>query len=136
MVIVIPIEPRTKKNHQQIIKVHGRPIIVPSKQYKDYEKECLEYIEEDDRKKINYPVNVKCEFYMGTRRKCDLVNCLQAIDDILVMAGVLEDDNYTIIQSHNGSRVFYDKEFPRTVVTIERIKNDRKRDIREIKSKI
>lgn len=125
MKIVIPIEPRTKKNHQRIIKVHGKPIIVPSKQYKDYEKACMEYIEESDRKQIDYPVNVKCEFYMGTRRKCDLNNLLEAVTDVLTLAGVVADDNYTIIQSHDGSRVFYDKEFPRTVITIRRIKNER-----------
>lgn len=121
MKIVIPIEPRTKKNHQQIIKVHGRPIIVPSKQYKDYEKECLEYIEEDDRKKINYPVNVKCEFYMGTRRRVDITNLLQSILDILCVSDIIEDDNRNIVYSLDGTRVFYDKENPRTVIEITKL---------------
>ena len=55
---------------------------------------------------------------MGTRRKVDLVNLLEALDDILVHYGVLEDDNCGIIVSHDGSRVHYDKENPRTEVTI------------------
>lgn len=121
--IIIPIEPRTKKNHQQIIKNRstGALMVIPSKQYKEYEKDCMEHIPEDIRRGIDYPVNVCCKFYMGTKRKCDLVNLLQSIDDILVRAGVLADDNYTVIESHDGSRVFYDKEFPRTVVEIRRI---------------
>lgn len=122
MSLVIPIEPRTKKNSQQIIQVHGRPIIVPSKQYKAYEKACMDYILPEMREGIDTPVNVECHFYMGTKRKCDLTNLLEAIDDILVRAGVLADDNYTIIAGHDGSRVGYDKECPRTVVIIKEMR--------------
>ncbi len=136
MKIIIPIEPRTKKNSQRIIRVHGKPIIVPSKQYKDYEKACMGYIDDTDRKKIDYPVNVKCAFYMGTRRKCDLTNLLEAIDDILVKSEVLADDNYSIIESHDGSRVYYDNEFPRTVVEIRRLKDDRLRNIPKSKKNV
>lgn len=115
--IVIPIEPRTKKNSQQIIMIKGRPIIVPSKQYKAYEKACKEFIPKTD-KPIDYYVNIQCKYYMPTRRKCDLTNLLEATDDILVHYGVLEDDNYSIIYSHDGSRVYYDKENPRTEILI------------------
>ena len=118
MKIVIPIEPRTKKNSQQIVMVKGRPIIMPSKIYKKYEKDCFEYITDDQKLNIDYPVEVRCHFFLGTHRKCDLTNLLQAVDDILVMAGVLSDDNYSIICSHDGSRVFYDKENPRTEIEI------------------
>jgi hypothetical protein len=55
---------------------------------------------------------------MPTHRKCDLTNMLEAVDDILVGASVLQDDNFTIVQSHDGSRVMYDKEHPRTEVYI------------------
>jgi Holliday junction resolvase RusA-like endonuclease len=122
--IVIPIEPRTKKNHQQIIrnKSTGALMVIPSKQYKEYEKDCMEHIPTEYKKRIDYPVTVSCKFYMGTKRKCDLVNLLQSIDDILVRAGVLADDNFTVIESHDGSRVLYDKECPRTVIEIKRTK--------------
>lgn len=40
------------------------------------------------------------------------------MDDALVAAGVLADDNSQIIVSHDGSRVLYDKDNPRTEVTI------------------
>lgn len=69
---------------------------------------------------IAEPVEVKCLFYMPTRRKVDLTNLLEAIDDILVYAGTLADDNSNIIVSHDGSRVLYDKENPRTEVYISR----------------
>ena len=67
---------------------------------------------------ISCPVEVSCEYYMPTRRKVDLVNLLEATLDILVRAEILDDDNSNIVVSHDGSRVRYDKENPRSVVTI------------------
>lgn len=89
---------------------------MPSEQYKRYERDAMWFIPKYRR--IDLPVNVKCLFYMPTRRKCDLTNLLEAIDDILVKAGLLADDNYTVIESHDGSRVYYDKDRPRTEVYI------------------
>ena len=71
---------------------------------------------------IDYPVNIKCLFYMPTKRRCDLTNLLEAIDDIMVKAGLLKDDNYTIIEGHDGSRVLYDKDNPRTEIEITKMK--------------
>jgi Holliday junction resolvase RusA-like endonuclease len=115
----IPIAPISKKNSQRIFRPNGmnRPIIVPSEQYKRYEKEAALFIPKGIY--ISTPVNVKCLFYMPTRRKCDLTNLLEAIDDVLVKAGLLADDNYTVVESHDGSRVYYDKENPRTEIYIQ-----------------
>ena len=118
LTFTIPLTPISKKNSQRILtnRKTGKPFIAPSKQYKDYEQQAMWFIPK--RLYINTPVNVKCLFYMPTRRKCDLTNMLEAIDDIMVKAGLLEDDNYTIIESHDGSRVLYDKYKPRTEVEI------------------
>lgn len=117
---VIPFEPVTKKNSQQIIYVKGRAMIIPSKKYKDYEKSATQALM-FSTEYIDYPVEVTCYFFMKTKRKCDLTNLLEAVDDVLVKAGILEDDNYTIIVSHDGSRVFYDKENPRTEIYIKEV---------------
>lgn len=116
----IPLAPVTKKNSQRIVinRATGRPMIMPSAKYKEYEVKAAFFIPRPPQP-INKPVNVKCLFYMPTRRKVDLTNLLEAIDDILVRRGVLADDDYTIIESHDGSRVFYDKNNPRTEVIIE-----------------
>lgn len=119
---IIPLTPISKKNSQQILtnRATGRPFIMPSKKYKEYERAAMAFLPKLRQcDAINYPVTVKCLFYMPTKRKCDLVNMLEAIDDILVKAGMLDDDNYTIIASHDGSRVLYDKENPRTEVYIK-----------------
>lgn len=115
----IPLTPVSKKNSQQILtnKRTGRSFISPSKVFQDYEKAALWYIPRG--KTINIPVSVKCLFYMPTLRACDLTNLLEAVDDVLVTAGLIADDNYTIINNHDGSRVLYDKERPRTEIYIE-----------------
>ena len=122
----VPLAPISKKNSQQILtnKATGRPFIMPSKKYKDYEKAAAKYIPKlRQPKPIDQPVNIKCLFYMPTRRKVDLTNLLEAIDDVMVKAGLLADDDFTIIQSHDGSRVLYDKDNPRTEVYISAAEN-------------
>ncbi len=113
----IPLPPVTKKNSQRIVVIGGRPRIIPSKAYKDYEREAVRFCPELH---IDYAVNVKATYYMRTRRKVDLCNLHEALHDVLVTAGTLEDDNHTIIQSTDGSRVLYDKEHPRTEIIIEK----------------
>ena len=67
---------------------------------------------------IDYPVNVKYTFYMQTKRRVDGLNLAAAIDDILVDAGVIIDDNRDIVAGHDGTRVYYDKEHPRVEIEI------------------
>lgn len=122
MLFVIPLPPVTKKNSQRIIKVNGRPIIIPSAKYVAYEREaikCLQsYFGGKEPPKIDYPCNVKCEFYMPTRRRVDKSNLEEAAHDVLVRAGILVDDNRDVIATTDGSIVLYDKDNPRTVITI------------------
>lgn len=115
--INIPLAPVTKKNSQRIVMVRNRPIIVQSKKYADYEKACALYVHRLEQP-INYPVNVECVYYMPTHRKVDLQNLLSATMDILVRYGVLEDDNSSIVVGNDGSRVYYDKDRPRTEIVI------------------
>ena len=92
-------------------------MVLPSKLYADFEKGCKPYIPQLDAP-IEYPVNVECIYWMPTRRRVDLVNLQEATLDILVKHGVLADDNSNIVVSMDGSRVFYDKDNPRTEITI------------------
>lgn len=120
----IKLKPITKKNSQQIVTgKNGRPFIIPSAAYKKYEKACKPFMPKV-AEPIDYPVNVKAVFYMQTKRKVDLTNLHEALHDILVKYGVLEDDNFKIIQSTDGSRVSYDKWNPRTEVEITRAGDD------------
>lgn len=113
----IPLPPVTKKNSQRIVMRWGRPIVLPSEKFTQYEKTAGFYLKHKGEK-INRPCTVKALFFMQTRRVVDLTNLLEALDDVLVAYGVLQDDNSNIIVSHDGSRVMYDKKNPRTEVTI------------------
>lgn len=119
---MIPLNPRTKKNSQQILinKKTRKPFIIQSENYKEYEKDAGWFLK-PLHSPIDEPVNVKCLFYRDSARRVDLTNLLEAIDDILVKYGILEDDNYNIIVSHDGSRVLIDKEKPRTEIEISSI---------------
>lgn len=118
----INVAPVTKKNHGQIIinKKTGRPMVIPSPQYIQYEKDCGWFMPKVET--IEEPVNVKAVFYMATKRKVDLVNLQEALLDVLVKYGILTDDNSSVVYSMDGSYVDYDKNRPRTEVFIWPIK--------------
>ena len=118
--IVIPLPPVTKKNHQQICwkktaDDKKTPFVRPSSQCGHYEKDCSVFLKSLG---IDQPVNVAAKFYIPTRRRVDLTNLNEALHDILVNYGILTDDNAKIIVSTDGSRVYWDKENPRTEVII------------------
>ena len=117
----IPIKCRTKKNHGQIIHTKtGRHIMLPSPQYKEFEKEVVQFVESEfgNIEPIDFKCNLKCIFYKDRNYQSDLVGYLQAIQDALVKAGVLKDDNTNIVNTVNGSEVRHDKNYPRIEVEI------------------
>jgi Holliday junction resolvase RusA-like endonuclease len=60
---------------------------------------------------------------METKRKCDITNLLQATCDILVKYKILEDDNYSIVSSFEGTRAEYCKENSRVEIEITKKEN-------------
>lgn len=116
----IPIAPVTKKNHGRIVMCGRYPKLLPNEEYERYAKASMPFLNSvyGTSGTIDYPVNLKCVFYLDKRRKGDLAGYLQAIQDLLVSAGILADDNRNIVASVDGSAVLYDKVNPRTEVTI------------------
>lgn len=121
----LPVRPATKKNSGQIVMRGKYPVLLPSKQYLAFEKECLPYLNHVKATTgvIDYPVNIECHFFTETKRKIDLTNLLNAIDDAMVKSGLVIDDNRDIIAAHDGSRVFHDKFNPRIEVKIIELNN-------------
>ena len=115
----INLPPVTKKNHSRIIIAGGRPRVIPSEQFVQYESDCMPFM--PNISPIDYPVNVKAIYYMPTRRKVDILNLHAALHDVLVTYKVVVDDNSSIIASTDGSRVRYDKDNPRTEVEITEV---------------
>ena len=121
MIIRIPLLTRPKKNSQRIVLRNEKPIIIQSKQYKEFEEACSNFIVPYE---LDMPINLKCTFYVPDRRRRDLVNLLNAIQDILVKYGAISDDNYNVVQSVDGSRIIYEKGREETIIEIGVIEND------------
>lgn len=127
---IIPLDPRTKKN-SQMIAGSGRRCpacgkfekqwVRQGKSHDDFAKAAAWYIRPRPPKPIESPVNVKCLFYMKTRRVVDGLNLQASIDDLLVECQVLKEDNSRIVVGHDGSRVLYDPDNPRVEITITEI---------------
>ena len=122
--------PITKKNSQQIIKTKGRLAVIPSAAYKKFEKNFVEQCKVWGvyGKNLDERLEVKVLYYMPTRRRVDLTNLLEATDDTLQKAGVIVDDCCKVICSHDGSRVLYDKENPRTEIEIRRFETEEEKN--------
>ena len=126
MKFTIPFPPVTKKNSQQIYinRRTGKRFVTQSDRYKEYENASCLALNGSYRKKIDFPVNLAATFFMPTARRVDLVNLIEALQDVLVKAQVLADDNSQIVVSTDGSRVAIDRQNPRTEVEITREATD------------
>lgn len=120
-------DPRTKKNHSMIAGSGKRcPVchkfekiwIRQGHAHDDYADAAKWQLRPIPPRPIECLVNVKCIFYMKTRRKVDQLNLLATIDDLLVEMKILADDSSRIVVGHDGSRVLYDPDNPRAEITI------------------
>ena len=117
--IEIPVKPRSKKNSQEIVfnRKTGHRMVIQNKRYIEFEKECKKHLPILD-KPIDCPVNLQCKFYVKDARRRDIVNFLNAIQDILVKFKVLKDDNYNIITSLDGCSMEINREYPHIEIYI------------------
>lgn len=117
MRIVLDGAPRTKKNSQRILRVGGRRIVAPSRQFKAFEEACLWQLRSWRAEPIDGLVACAATFYRD-RAVGDLNNFTAAIADILEKAGVLTNDR--LIRSWDGSRLEVDRARPRVEVLLSR----------------
>ena len=62
-----------------------------TKDYKDYEKNCLWFIKGE---KIKGEIEIYYKFYVKNFLMCDVDNFIKPIQDIIVKAGLIEDDRF------------------------------------------
>lgn len=84
----------SKKNAKIISCRNNRPMLFPSTRYTEWHKEALQQLVGQPR--IDKP-GLTLTFFAPDNRKFDLTNKAESIMDTLVDAGLLEDDNYSII---------------------------------------
>lgn len=114
----------TKKNSQQIRinSRNGKRFVAQSDRYKAFEDAAgwqLATIRPDEP--IEGPVRVEEVFFVPDKRRRDLTNLEESVDDILVKFGVISDDCWTVLHDHDGSHVEIDRDNPRVEITIHKI---------------
>lgn len=108
--------PRTKKTHQQIVWVKGKPRIIPSKPFREWENNAIPQIKAQWKgDPISEKIKVTAIFYRQAATG-DLNNYMQALADTLQNAGVIKNDS--LIESWDGSRKLKDAKNPRVEVKI------------------
>ncbi len=83
------------KKNSKIISCRGnRPCLFPSAKYTSWHKDALNQLQ--GAKKITSS-GITITFFASDNRKFDLTNKAESIMDTLVDAGLLEDDNYSVV---------------------------------------
>lgn len=114
--------PATKKNSGSIISRNGKPIIIPSEAYKNYEDACMWQLA-GKKLHISGIIVVECKYYLPNKRSWpDLIGLLQATSDILTKAKVIDDDKW-ICSYGNSCIAGIDKDNPRAEIRIMDRKN-------------
>jgi len=119
MIITINGEIPSKKNSRNIFCRGGRPINIPSKNYADWHEEQMWLMKKVKVKKRLDHAKIQIVIYPGTNRKADLTNKAESIMDLLVDAGILQDDNWfvceTVVLAFGG----VDRANPRAEILID-----------------
>ena len=114
--IKIPGRPVPKKNNMMARCVNGKPLIIQSKTYREYEKMALISLADYQGPRFNGPVQVKASYWLADNRRPDLNNLMAATADILEKAGILKNDRDIV--SWDGSRIMGVSPEPRTEIVI------------------
>jgi Holliday junction resolvase RusA-like endonuclease len=100
-------KPASKKNSLKLVRVRGRVIPIQGDAYAKWRSIALPQLRIvwGRRKPIESPVHISAVFYRD--RRCDLVNLIQSIGDLLQEAGIVKNDR--LIASWDGSRIVTNK---------------------------
>lgn len=101
--IFIPFNVPSSKNSKRIVKTGGRPMLISSEITLRYKKNTTIFFNAYRNKFHSLikdkplPYHVNFRFIRDTKRKFDLINAAQIVQDLMVDHNWLEDDNYTIL---------------------------------------
>jgi Holliday junction resolvase RusA-like endonuclease len=107
----------SKKNSKQIVYVKQRPLVIPSSNYTKWHKQALSQLL--GQKPITTPIErVDLTFYPSTKRRADATNKAESAMDLLVDAGIIEDDNWFVIPEVRTKLGEVDRQNPRVQIEI------------------
>ena len=112
-------EVASKKNSKVLARVKGRPMLLPSRKYQEWEKRARLAIMAEGRPAEPFKAaRISMVIFHGDMLKRDSNNATQGVQDVLVDMGVLEDDNWMVIGTPEVVHMV-DVEDPRLEVTVE-----------------
>jgi len=112
--------PRTKKTHNRVFMIKGRPRVLPSKAWVDWcAKAVIEFPDTSawtaGLPLPDHPYNVCAHFYRDANRG-DAVGYYQGLADLLEKRGIISNDKWLV--GWDGSRLLKDKDNPRVEITL------------------
>lgn len=116
MHIIIPGEVIAKKNSKQIFCRGRFPVVIPSKAYETWHQSAQNALR--GTKRVEGVQSIEVTFYRRTEAKYDLSNMLESVMDLLVDAGVIEDDNIRVVPKVTAIHGGKDSLNPRAEVLI------------------
>ena len=110
----------SKKKSRRAIYVHGRTIMIASKDYDAWHKAALEELEWKWPKRlvISAPKLISLVFFPPNKIRSDLTNKAESVCDLLVDAGIIPDDNWFVVPEIHLKLGGVDKANPRCEITI------------------
>lgn len=93
--IVIPGNTPSLKNSKQMVMTGDKPRLISSKTYRNWMPGALYQLNTSPLvgKKWSYPLRISFHFIRDSRRKFDFINAAQGPCDLLIQAGIIEDDD-------------------------------------------
>lgn len=90
----------SKKNQKQIFKNKktGRNFITDSKNHKEWHRTNIWTLKSSWSGQPLKKCHIELVFIFPDRRKADLTNKAESVLDLLVDAGIIEDDNFFVVQ--------------------------------------
>jgi Holliday junction resolvase RusA-like endonuclease len=115
--IVIKGSTPPKKNSRQLFVKNGRIVNIPSAKHKEWEKSALLQLKSEYQGQFEGKVTIAYQFYFKDNRKKDLDNAIASVNDVLVKAGLLEDDCWQML-AIGAADAEIDKANPRVVLWV------------------
>ena len=110
--------PSKKNSKRSLCLAKNKSIIFYSPQYKQWEKETIEKLNEYRPDKLIETCSINMTFFFPDNRKSDLINKAESVLDILVSSSFIKDDDWKCVSSLHLFSGAVDKENPRVEIEI------------------
>lgn len=109
----------SKKNSKRRIKRGNHIFMVPSEAHEAWHTEQMLQLRGIQTTPLSKITCISIEFYPPDKRAGDLSNKAESIMDLLVDAGIIEDDNWFVVPTLILSLGRVDKKTPRAEILIQ-----------------